>query len=65
MTKIRDKDIIEKLASYGAALVDSVKKDVFVVITKDKEDTSSKLEKARTMNISIMTPEEFKSSYFA
>ena len=65
MTKIRDKEIIEKLASYGASLVDSVKKDVFVVITKDKEDTSSKLEKARTMNISIMTPEEFKSSYFA
>lgn len=65
MTKIRDKEIIEKLASYGASLVDSVKKDVFVVITKDKDDTSSKLEKARTMNISIMTPEEFKSSYFA
>ena len=65
MTKIRDKEIIDKLPSFGASLVDSVKKDVFVVITKDKDDTSSKLTKARTMNITIMTPEEFKTSYFA
>ena len=65
MTKIRDKEIIDKLPSFGASLVDSVKKDVFVVITKDKDDTSSKLTKARTMNITIMTPEEFKTTYFA
>ena len=64
MTKIRDKEIIEKLASYGASLVDSVKKDVFVVITKSKEESSSKLIKAREMKITIMTPDEFKKMYF-
>ena len=64
MTKIRDKEINEKLASYGAAVVDKVKADVFTVITKSKEETSSKLLKAREMNITIMTPEEFKNMYF-
>ena len=64
MTKIRDKEINEKLASYGASVVDKVKADVFTVITKSKEETSSKLLKAREMNITIMTPEEFKNMYF-
>ena len=60
MTKVRDKEITEKLKLYKADLVDNVKIDVFSVITKSKEDKSNKLEKARELNIEIFTPEEFK-----
>ena len=63
MTKVRDKEITEKLKLYKADLVDNVKIDVFSVITKSKEDKSNKLEKARELNIEIFTPEEFKQKY--
>jgi NAD-dependent DNA ligase len=64
MTKIRDKEIIETLPKYGASLVDSVKKDVFVLIVKDKNDSSNKIESAKKLGITIMTPEEFKNGFF-
>jgi NAD-dependent DNA ligase len=64
MTKIRDKEIIETLPKYGASLVDSVKKDVFVLIVKDKNDSSNKIESAKKLGITIMTPEEFKNNFF-
>jgi NAD-dependent DNA ligase len=64
MTKVRDKEIIESLPKFGASLVDSVKKDTFVLIVKDKNDTSNKVEAAKKLGISIMTPEEFKTVFF-
>jgi NAD-dependent DNA ligase len=63
MTKIRDKEIIETLPKYGASLVDSVKKDVFVLIVKDKNESSNKIESAKKLGITIMTPEEFKNNF--
>jgi NAD-dependent DNA ligase len=63
MTKIRDKEIIEALAKYGATLEDTMKKDVFVLVVKSKDDTSSKMDFAKKNNIPIMTPEEFKATY--
>ena len=63
MTKIRDKEIIDALAKYGATLEDSMKKDVFVLVVKSKDDTSSKMEFAKKNNIPIMTPDEFKTAY--
>jgi len=63
MTKIRDKEIIDALAKYGATLEDTMKKDVFVLIVKSKDDTSSKMEFAKKNNIPIMTPDEFKTAF--
>ena len=64
MTKVRDKEIIETLPKYGASLVDSIKKDIFVLIVKDKNDSSNKIESAKKLGITIMTPEEFKHVFF-
>ena len=63
MSKIRDKEIIEKLPLYGATLEDSMKKDIFVLIIKSLEETSSKTEYAKKNGIPIMTPEQFKETY--
>jgi DNA ligase (NAD+) len=63
MTKVRDKMIIDSLSKYGASLVDSVKKDTFVLIVKEKTDNSNKVESAKKLGISIMTPEEFKEIF--
>jgi NAD-dependent DNA ligase len=64
MTKVRDKEIIEQLAKYGAKLEDNMKKDTFVLIVKSKDDVSNKTKYAVDHNIPIMTPDEFKSIHF-
>jgi NAD-dependent DNA ligase len=63
MTKVRDQAIISFMTKQGATLEDSMKKDVFVLIVKSREDTSNKTEYAVKNGITIMTPEEFKSKY--
>jgi len=63
MTKVRDKDIISFLTSQGGFLEDTMKKDIFVLIVKSKEDSSNKTEYAKAKNIPIMTVEEFKEGY--
>jgi len=63
MTKVRDKEIIDSLTRFGASLVDSVKKDTFVLIVKEKTDTSNKTESAKKLGVTIMTPEEFKAVF--
>lgn len=63
MTKVRDKEIIEQLAKYGARLEDTMKKDTFVLIVKSKDDVSNKTKYAVDHNIPIMTPDEFKSTF--
>ena len=63
MTKVRDKEIIDSLTRLGASLVDSVKKDTFVLIVKEKTDTSNKTEAAKKIGVTIMTPEEFKTVF--
>ncbi len=63
MTKVRDKEIIEQLAKYGAILDDNIKKDTFVLIVKSKDDVSNKTKYAVEHNIPIMTPDEFKSTF--
>ena len=63
MTKVRDKEIIEKMGKVGATLEDSVNKNTFAVIVKSKEDESNKTKKAKELGIPIYTPEEFKLQY--
>ena len=63
MTKVRDKEIIEKMEKVGATLEDSVNKNTFAVIVKSKEDESNKTKKAKELGIPIYTPDEFKIQY--
>jgi NAD-dependent DNA ligase len=63
MTKVRDKEIIEKMGTVGATLEDSVNKNTFAVIVKSKEDDSNKIKKAKELGIPIYTPDEFKMQY--
>jgi DNA ligase (NAD+) len=63
MTKVRDKEIIEKLNEVGGKLVDSINKNTFVLIVKNKEDESNKTKKAKELNIAIMEVDEFKKKY--
>jgi NAD-dependent DNA ligase len=59
MTGFRDKDLIARLDSVGAIQGSSVSKNTFVVLVKDKDETTGKAEEARKLGIQIMTPDEF------
>ena len=63
MTKIRDKDIIEYLKEVGGILQDNISSDTFILLVKSKDDSSSKVVKAKEKGITIMTAEEFKSMF--
>ncbi len=60
---MRDADIIDAMKNHGGELVDNVKKGILAVITKNKQDISNKIIKAKEMNIPIMTVDEFKQAY--
>ena len=63
MSKIRDKQIIDVLPTYGATLEDTMKKDVFALVIKSHLETSNKTEFAKKNGIPIFTPEEFKARF--
>jgi len=65
MTGARDKELIEELKTIGANITTTVNKNTFVLITGNKEETSSKMEEANKLKITILTPEEFKKQYFS
>lgn len=59
MTGFRDKELVARLEAIGAIQASSVSKHTFVVLVKDKDETTGKAEEARKLNIPLMTPEEF------
>jgi NAD-dependent DNA ligase/DNA polymerase/3'-5' exonuclease PolX len=63
MTKIRDKEIIDYMTKNGIIMEDSMKKDVFILIVKSKDDKSNKITFAEKNGIKIMTADEFKAEY--
>ena len=63
MTKVRDAEIIAALKNNGGELVDNVKKGILAVVTKNTQEVSNKINKAKEMNIPIMNVEEFKMAY--
>ena len=64
MTGFRDKQIEEKIASVGARIASSVNKKTFIVLVKDKDETNTKIENAKSLGVRIMTPAEFIGEYF-
>jgi NAD-dependent DNA ligase len=63
MTGFRDKSLEEKIKERGGVISASIRKDLLVVLTKDKMDMTGKLLKARELKLPIMTPDEFIEKY--
>lgn len=56
----RDKDLEARIVSRGGNVVTSVSKNTTAVVTKDTEDSSSKLKKARAYHIPILQRDDFE-----
>ena len=63
MSGFRDKDLMQRITDVGGKLGSSVGPSVFVLIVQDPDDSTSKIEKAKEKNITIMTPENFVKKY--
>ena len=65
LTGFRDEDILNKIRSVGANISSSVSKNLDILIIKDDNVQSSKLDKAKTINtIDILTKSQFITKYF-
>ena len=62
LTGFRDKIIEEYIKSQGGEVVGSVSSKITLVIAKDSDENSSKLIKARELNIKIISLDVFKQS---
>lgn len=60
-TGFRNKQWEERLVKEGHKVVSGVSKNTTILVTKDKESSSSKVKKAKNLNIPILTPEEFET----
>lgn len=59
-TGFRNKQWEERLVKEGHKVVSGVSKNTTILVTKDKENSSSKVKKAKDLSIPILTPEEFE-----
>jgi len=57
---IRDKSLCQELANRGIIVVEQVSKDTSILIVKDKDDITSKVEKAIKYEIPIVLIDDFK-----
>lgn len=65
MSGFRDKNIEIKLNEVGAKVGATVNKNTFILVVKDKTETTGKIEQANKLGISIMEIDEFMNQYFA
>jgi DNA ligase (NAD+) len=63
LTGTRDKNIIQLLQNIGAIQGQSVSKNTFLVIAKDKTDETGKVLEAKKLNIPIVSVEEFMNQW--
>ena len=63
LTGFRDKELIEKLEAVGAVQGNSVRKNTFLVLTKNTEEDTTKTLEAKALGIPIMTPAELKEKF--
>ena len=64
LTGFRDKKLVDKLDSIGAEQSDSVSKNTFLVIVESYDEDTGKVNKAKELNIKIITPEDLHKTYF-
>ena len=63
MSGFRDKDLIKKITDVGGKLGSSVSKDLFVLLVKNPDESTNKIEAAKEKAVAIMTPEAFIKKY--
>lgn len=64
MTGFRDEEFINNLKNkYNVKQSASVSKNTFALLVKSHDDDSSKVEKAKSLNVTIMTKDEFVKAY--
>ena len=63
MTGFRDKMLQEKIESLGGKVSSGVSKKTTILIVADKTSSSSKLNKAKELNITILDKDEFEYDY--
>lgn len=59
----RNEELEKRIVSNGGKILTSVSKNLKILIVKDKEGSSSKIEKAIKLNIKILFEEEFIETY--
>ncbi len=65
LTGFRDEELMEKIRSVGANIASSVSKNLDILIIKNNDVSSSKLDKAKEIDtIEILTKNEFETKYF-
>lgn len=64
MSGFRDKELENKIKSVGGKIGSSVNKKTFVLIVKDVDESSGKIEDAKKHDISILLKDEFIGKYF-
>ena len=60
MTGFRDKELQKKAEKLGCKFVDTVSKNTTILLVKDFEKSSTKMEKAKALGVRIMSKEEFE-----
>jgi len=63
ITGFRSKELEEKLNEIGCKVNATITNDVFAVVAKDKNENSTKIEKAKKMDIMIYDLNEFVLKY--
>ena len=63
MTGFRDKDLISKIEGLGGKISNSVSKNTYLVLTKNINENTGKINQAKKINITILTPEQFIEQY--
>lgn len=63
-TGFRDKGLEELIENEGGDIKSVVSSNTSFVITNDKNSSSSKITKAKDLNIKILNLEEFKKKFF-
>ena len=62
-TGVRDTDLEAKIVKEGGTIVNSISSKTTLLIAKDISSNSSKIKKAKEMNILIMSYDEFVSKF--
>ena len=63
MSGLRDKELSADIEANGGEMGGSVSKNTFVLIVKNKDDDSGKIDKAKDLGVPLMTPDEFRKAY--
>jgi len=63
MTGFRDKELEKIIEEEGGKNGTTISSKTGILLAKDVNESGSKLEKARSLKVNIMTPEEFKKKY--